>query len=578
MTDTEPRGTRLSVFGLGYVGIVSTACFAHRGHQVIGVDPDTAKVDAVNRGTSPIVEAKLPELLSEGVSEGRIRATSDVVEAIRDSDLSLICVGTPSAPDGSCDLGYLREASAQIGDALRIKEDYHVIVFRSTIPPGTTRKVLLPIIEEHSGKRAGTDFGLCFHPEFLRESTAIDDFFSPPKTVVGSVDGKSGETLGRLYEGIDEGVIYTSIEVAEMVKYVDNTWHALKVSFANEIGKISKASDIDSHAVMDIFVQDTKLNISPYYLKPGYAFGGSCLPKDVRSMTHLAKNLGIETPVLNSIIGSNQAQIGHALSLIEGAGRGSVGFLGVTFKADTDDLRESPVLPLIAALVGKGYDVKIYDPNLDLDSSLRHHMLHSRHATDDVGKLMARLPELVVDTVEEACSDVDTIVVAHSTPRFRKAAAARQDNQKVVDLVRLFGADGERERIFAAGMNDYLQKPANRDRLLEKLERWGSGGGNPGLRVLLAEDDPVMRKVVKAIVEKAGHKLDTAANGSEAVEAVRGTTYDLVFMDLSMPGMDGFEATQAIRSMSDAKRLTPIVALSALAVPEKSETYSGICW
>jgi len=577
-TRMEQEKARLAIFGLGYVGAVSTACFASCGHRVIGVDPDEAKVDVINSGKSPIVEAGLEDLLSEGVREGSISATQDIDKAVLGSDLSMVCVGTPSAADGSCDLKYLRKVSRQIGAVLARKSGYHVVVFRSTVPPGSTRKVMLPIIEMASGKRCGEHFGLCFNPEFLRESTAIADFYDPPKTVVGAFDEKSGKTLARLYAGIDDKVIFTTIEAAETVKYVDNTWHALKVSFANEIGKICQASGVDSHAVMDIFVQDTKLNISPCYMKPGFAFGGSCLPKDVRGLNHLARSLGVETPVLDSIIASNQAQIDHAVSLVERTGGHSICFLGVTFKADTDDLRESPVLPVISALMEKGHDITIFDPNLDLKASVRHHVMHSRHAKDATSRLMSRLPGLVRASVSEACDGADTIVVAHGNPLFRDAVTARQDAQNVVDLVRLFEPQGSLSKIFASGMNDYLQKPAGRDEVLDKLARWTGRRNGAELRILLAEDDPTMRKVTEAILKKAGHRVEAVSNGSLAVKALEKRHFDAVLMDISMPVMDGYETASAIRSLPGIESNTPIIAMTALAVPEQSRTYSGICW
>ncbi len=574
--DREKAG--ISIFGLGYVGAVSSACFADLGHQVIGVDPDDSKVALINAGDSPIVENGLPELLGEGVKNGLIKAINDVEKAVLNSSISLICVGTPSAPDGSCDLKYLKQVSSQIGAALRKKDEYHVIVFRSTIPPGTTRKVLLPIIERESGKRRGDDFGLCFHPEFLRESTAIEDFRNPPKTVIGSYDDRGGKVLAGLYEGVDDKVIHTTIEAAEMVKYVDNTWHAAKVSFANEIGKICRACGIDSHTVMDIFVQDTKLNISPYYLKPGFAFGGSCLPKDVRGINHLAQSLGIETPVLNSLIPSNQAQIGHALDLIERTGAKRVGFLGITFKSGTDDLRESPVLPVIAALMEKGIEVRFYDQNLNLDTSVRHHLQHSKHDQSSVDRLMAQLPGMACESAEQLCSGSDTIVISHNDPNFREAATARANDQYVVDLARVFEGRDSKAEIFNAHMNDYLQKPARSEQVLGTLKRWTRKEEGQSARVLLAEDDPVMRMVTKAVLEKAGHSIDTAENGKEALQAVSKRSYDIVFMDLAMPGMGGLEAATHIRALPGNKGSVPIIAMTAHAEPEKSSTYEGICW
>lgn len=575
-SDANVYKTAISIFGLGYVGAVSTACFADCRHRIIGVDPDAAKVEIINKGQSPIVEPGLAELLNNGVKRGRIEATSDVTYSILNTDVSFICVGTPSAADGSCDLKYLEMVSAEIGHALRTKNDYHLIVFRSTVPPGTTQKIMLPIIEEHSMKKCGEDFGLCFHPEFLRESTAIEDFHTPPKTVIGSFDQKSGELLAELYHGIDETPIMTTMEAAEMVKYVDNTWHAVKVSFANEIGKICHANDVDSHEVMNIFVQDTKLNISSYYLKPGFAFGGSCLPKDVRGINHLAEISGVETPLLKNIMASNQSQIDHALSLIQKCGDGPIGFLGVTFKADTDDLRESPVLPLIAGLLDKGREVCLFDPNLNLEASVRHHLQHSKHADDSVGRLMQKLPELVRDDIADIFKDRSTIVVSHKSMLFREAIVSRRDDQHVIDLIRLFDGNSIVDQIFDVGMNDYLQKPAHAPQLLEKVSFWT--GEMASARVLVVDDDPSIRVVSKAILDKAGHQTSEAVNGEEAMIAMKANNYDIVFMDVSMPVMDGFDATKAVRNLPGRKRSTPIVALSAHADPEESTTYDGICW
>ncbi len=573
-----PMKSRLSIFGLGYVGAVSAACFTHSGHIVTGVDPDPSKVEKIGSGRSPIVEPGLAAMLKAGVKDYRLYATDDVEAAIFATDVSLVCVGTPSAADGSCDLKYLRQVSEQIGRALREKDDYHLVVFRSTVPPGTTRKIMLPIIEKASGKTCGEGFGLCFLPEFLRESTAIADFYDPPKTVVGAFDKKSGEGLAKLYGGIDDHVIQTTIEAAEMVKYVDNTWHALKVSFANEVGKVCRASDIDSHQVMDIFVKDTKLNISSYYMKPGFAFGGSCLPKDVRGINHLAHDLGVETPILNSIISSNEAQIAHAVSLITEAGGKSIGFLGLTFKAGTDDLRESPMLAVIAALLGRGCKVKIFDPNLDIDSSVRHHIQHSSHAKDAAGQLMKTLPELMRDTPEDACDKVDTIVVSHPDPAFRNAITRRGRDQHVVDLARVFDREEGWPEMRTVGMDDFLQKPAGRSQLLEKLSQWTGKLAGGALNILLAEDDPSYAAATKAILTKAGHKVRVVENGIEALRHVSRENFDAIFMDVEMPKMTGLDATSRIRAMHGIKAATPIIALTGLAQPEKSQTYTGICW
>jgi len=569
---------RLSIFGLGYVGAVSAACFAERGHKVIGVDPDPRKTGCINAGKAPIVEPGLNDLLQRGVSRSLIEAVEDPRLAILESDISFVCVGTPSAEDGRCDLKYLKQVSHDIGEALKMKQCYHLIIFRSTIPPGTTVKIMQPIIEAVSGKKAGVDFGLGFHPEFLRESTAIEDFKDPPKTVIGGIDQRSKTLISDLYAGIDDDVLETTVEAAEMVKYVDNTWHALKVSFANEIGKICQAADVDSHDVMNIFIQDTKLNISSYYMKPGYAFGGSCLPKDVRGINHLASDYGVETPILGSIIASNEAQIAHAAAIVESTKPKTIAFLGITFKADTDDLRESPVLPLMEDLMRKGYDIRVFDQNLDLESSVRHHLQHSKHADDDKMDLMSRLPSMTYSTASEACENANTIVVSHNDDHFREILSNRRPDQKIVDLVRIFDKHQGWKDMVEAGMDDYIQKPARSANLDTKLEQWSSKRGEQSLSILLAEDDPVNAAVILALLNKSGHTTHHVETGVAAVEAVSGENFDVVLMDVSMPEMDGIEATRRIRSASNSSSSLPIVALTAHAMPEQSHTYSGICW
>ncbi len=569
---------RLSIFGLGYVGAVSAACFAERGHQVIGVDPDPRKVESINAGKAPIVEPGLNKLLELGLSRSLIEAMDNPRLAVLESDISFVCVGTPSAEDGRCDLKYLKQVSQDIGEALKMKECYHLIIFRSTVPPGTTTKVMQPIIEAASGKKAGVDFGLGFHPEFLRESTAIEDFKDPPKTVIGGIDQRSKSLIAELYTGIDDEVIETTVEAAEMVKYVDNTWHALKVSFANEIGKICQAADVDSHDVMDIFIQDTKLNISAYYMKPGFAFGGSCLPKDVRGINHLANDYGLTTPVLNSIIASNEAQIAHAEEIVENTAPKTIAFLGITFKADTDDLRESPVLPLMENLMRKGYDIRVFDQNLDLESSIRHHLQHSKHAGSSEMDLMSRLPSMICKTAKEACKNANTIVVAHNDNHFREILSDRRPDQEIVDLVRIFGQQQGWADMAEAGMDDYIQKPARFSTLEAKLAQWSGVPNNRPLSVLLAEDDPVNAAVIQALLRKSGHDVKHVETGNAAVDAVGQNKFDVVLMDVLMPEMDGIEATRQIRSASNGSERLPIVALSAHAMPEQSHTYSGVCW
>src|SRR5579884_2136154 len=357
---------KISIFGLGYVGTVSAACLAHQGHEVIGVDPIGTKTDLINRGQSPIVEADIGEIISDVVSRGNLRATSDAAEAVLATDLSFVCVGTPSQPNGNLDLRFIRRVCEDIGAALKLKEDRHVVTIRSTVLPGTVRKIIIPIMEEASGKRAGKDFGVCHNPEFLREGSAVKDFNAPPKTVIGEFDSCSGEAVAALYSMLDAPLIRTEIEISEMVKYIDNCWHALKIGFANEIGNLSKAFGVDSHKVMDIFCQDRKLNISCAYLKPGFAFGGSCLPKDLRALSYQARSHDLETPILSSILTSNDVQVRRAIGLWLTTGHKRIGILGFSFKAVTDDLRESPGIEVIEGLIGKGYDLRLYDRNVSI--------------------------------------------------------------------------------------------------------------------------------------------------------------------------------------------------------------------
>ena len=357
----------VSVFGLGYVGSVSAACFAEDGHQVIGVDVAPAKVASLNEGRSPDRGERARRAhQDEYGGNGRLRATTSTAEAVRDTDLSLICVGTPSRRNGSLDLTYLERVAEQIGEALTSKDSYHVVVVRSTVLPGTTHDAIIPALERTSGKKYGTGFGVSVNPEFLREGTAIHDFRNPPLTLVGHNYRSDAEPTQALYANVDAPLETTTIRTAEMMKYASNTWHALKVCFANEIGNVCKRAGVDSHEVMNIFCRDEKLNLSSYYMKPGFAFGGSCLPKDVRALQYRAKELDVETPVISSILTSNRLQIQRAIDEVLDTGRKRIGLLGFSFKAGTDDLRESPLVVLAEALLGKGLCLRIYDKNVSL--------------------------------------------------------------------------------------------------------------------------------------------------------------------------------------------------------------------
>ena len=426
---------RISVFGLGYVGSVSATCFAADGHSVVGVDPNATKVQLVNDGKAPVVEKDLGEMMEKMVAAGRLKAISDPAEAVMQTDLSMICVGTPSQPNGSLDVGHVMSVCREIGGALARKNGYHVVVVRSTVLPGTVRDNALPILEESSGKRAGRDFGFANNPEFLRESTAIYDFYNPPKTVIGEIDRRAGDEVERLYQSIDAPMIRTSIEVAEMVKYADNAWHGLKVAFGNEIGNICKKLSIDSHQVMEIFCRDTKLNLSSYYLKPGFAFGGSCLPKDLRALMYKARSLDLDLPVIGSVLPSNAVQIERGVNMIMEKGRKRVGFLGFSFKAGTDDLRESPQVEVIERLIGKGYDLKLYDRNVNLAKLMGANK-------DYIEKAIPHISRLMVDSVDEVLAHGEVIVVGNGDAAFADVPQRLNQDQFLIDMVRVGNTDG----------------------------------------------------------------------------------------------------------------------------------------
>jgi GDP-mannose 6-dehydrogenase len=421
---------RVSVFGLGYVGSVSAAAFAADGHDVIGVDVHQVKVDAINEGRSPIVEPGLDDMLREAVAAGRLKATTNTEEAVRATDVSLVCVGTPSRKNGSLDLTYLVRVCEQIGDVLANKPDYHVVVIRSTVLPGTTHDHVIPALEARSGKKYGEGFGVAVNPEFLREGSALRDFRHPPLTLIGHNHAADAAPARALYESIDAPLCNTSIRVAEMMKYTSNAWHAVKVVFANEIGNLCKRVGIDSHDVMDIFCQDDKLNLSPYYLKPGFAFGGSCLPKDVRALQYRAKEVDLPLPLIESVLQSNQLQVQHALDLVLETGGKRVGLFGFSFKAGTDDLRESPIVILAEALLGKGYQLAIYDRNVSLARLVG---ANKQYIEQQIPHLSSHL----CDSLDEVIAQSDVIVVGNAAPEFAEAVTRCRPDQTVIDLVRL---------------------------------------------------------------------------------------------------------------------------------------------
>ena len=420
----------ISIFGLGYVGAVSAGCLANEKQMVIGVDPNQTKVDLINNGQTPIIERDIGELISKSFQDGRLSATTSAEEAVMDTELSLICVGTPSQFNGSLDLKYVRRVCEHVGMRLKDKTTFHVVVIRSTILPGSMRSLVIPTLEETSGKKAGQDFGVCNNPEFLREGTAVYDFYHPPKTVIGESDPVSGDILASLYEKMDAPLIRTDLEVAEMVKYTDNNWHAVKVSFANEIGSICKALGIDSHKVMDIFCRDEKLNISSYYMKPGFAFGGSCLPKDVRALTYKARNLDLELPLLDSVMRSNQAHIERGLHQIMSKKKRKIGFLGFSFKAGTDDLRESPIVEIIERLIGKGYDLRLYDRNVNIASLMGANRDYIMNRIPHISKLM-------MTTMDGVLEHAETVVIGNNSSEFMDIQKKIKQDQVVVDLVRI---------------------------------------------------------------------------------------------------------------------------------------------
>ena len=421
---------KICVLGLGYVGAVSAALLAKEGHEVIGVDPERAKVDLINAGRSPIIEKDLNDIIAAEVAAGRLRASTAVEDAVRHTDLALVCVGTPSRANGGIDLKYVRRVCEQIGATLATHGGAPVIVMRSTMLPGTMRDVVVPILEKSSGKKAGEEFGLCINPEFLREGTAVHDYYHPPKTVIGEINRASGDLVARLYANLPGPMIRTDIETAEMVKYADNCWHAVKVGFANEIGSVCKALGVDAHRVMDIFCQDQKLNLSPYYLKPGFAFGGSCLPKDLRALLYKAKTLDVQLPILGAVLPSNHLQIERGVQAIVEKGKRRIGILGFSFKAGTDDLRESPMVELTERLIGKGYDLRVYDRNVSLAC------LHGANR-DYILNRIPHISRLMVPTIDDVLAHAETLVIGNAAPEFADVPRRIGEGQTIIDFVRV---------------------------------------------------------------------------------------------------------------------------------------------
>jgi GDP-mannose 6-dehydrogenase len=425
---------RISIFGLGYVGCVSAACFARNGHDVVGVDVNPAKREILMSGRSPVVEKDLDDIIAAAIKAGKLSTASSAAEAIAKTDVSLICVGTPSKPNASLDLDYVARVCEQIGAALKDKQSDHIVCVRSTMVPGSTDNVVIPSLQKGIGGTLPARVGVAVNPEFLREGTAVHDFFNPPKTVVGSASDTVADTIVSLYEGVEEAPVFkTPVKVAEMVKYVDNVFHALKISFANEIGTICKSVGVDSHDVMHIFTQDRKLNISPAYLKPGFAFGGSCLPKDVRALVYLGRSYDLNLPLLSSVIPSNDVQIDRAAEMIFRHGKKRLAFLGMSFKPGTDDLRESPLVRLIELCLGKGYDIRIYDQSVSLARLVGANKAY-------IEKEIPHISRLLSTDIDEVTAFGEVVVVGHRSAEFAAAVEKAGSERAVIDLARVFDA------------------------------------------------------------------------------------------------------------------------------------------
>ena len=455
---------KISIFGLGYVGCVGAACLAKLGHHVIGVEHTQNKVDLINAGKPTIIEAEIEDLVKEAHDKGLLEATLDYIYAVKNTDVSFICVGTPSSKEGHLNLNYIYGVARQIGEGMKEKDGFHIVAIRSTVLPGTNQKVG-EIIAEASGKERGKDFTVVSNPEFLREGTAVKDYMNPPLTLIGTDSEYAEAQFRELYKGIPGEFISTEIKVAEMMKYVNNTFHALKIVFGNEVGNICKALDIDSHKVMEIFCKDKQLNISPYYFKPGFAYGGSCLPKDSKALRTLAHDLYVDVPVMNAIDPSNEIQKKIAINIIESKGRRKVGILGLSFKAGTDDLRNSPIVDVAEALYGKGYEIHIYDKNV------RVSQLTGTNA-DFIAAKIPHLHEIITDDLDEVCNECDVLVITNKEKEFAEVPA-KYPHKCIVDLVRQFSEldyDGNYEGISWGNINGNANQGMTMERNMPTTE------------------------------------------------------------------------------------------------------------
>ncbi len=420
----------ISILGLGYVGSVMASCLAYKGHRVIGVDSNPLKVEMIDSGRSPIIEADTQQLIDDAHAGCRLHATTDVESAVRETEISFVCVGTPSCPSGKLDLSHIESVSRELGLALRTVKRFHWVVVRSTLLPGTTESVIIPGLEVASGKSAGVDFAVIYNPEFMREGTAVADFFQPPYTILGACNPDQLEPLRELYAWNSAPIFETSIRVAEMVKYASNAFHAVKVTFANELGTLAKHLGVDTQAMAEIFTADTRLNVSAAYLSPGFAFGGSCLPKDVRALGYRAKELDLRLPLLESVMPSNQEHLERAIEIVLNTDKKKIALLGLSFKAGTDDLRESPLVQLVKRLLGEGCQIKIWDPDVSLGKLGGANRQYIEKVVPHIGSLLCPDLRQVVDTAE-------VVVVGSHSAKKKMIQGYLCGNKKVVDLVHL---------------------------------------------------------------------------------------------------------------------------------------------
>ncbi len=420
----------VSIFGLGYVGSVSAACLASMGHRVVGVDVSSAKVEMIESGRTPIIEARMPELVAAGHAGCRLHATTDPKLAVRDSDISFVCVGTPSLRSGKLDLSHIEKVAGEIGSALREKKSHHVVVLRSTVLPGTTESLVIPILERASGRRAGSDFTVCYNPEFMREGSAVADFFQPPYTILGAQNAEHLARVRGLYQGLPGAVFETTITVAEMAKYVSNAFHAVKVGFANEVGTLCKHLDVDTQTVTRIFTSDNKLNISSAYLSPGFAFGGSCLPKDLRALAYKAKELDLSLPLLESILPSNAEHVERTVEIVLRSNKKKISVLGLSFKAGTDDLRESPQVQLIKRLLGEGCQLRIWDKDVSLGRLAGSNRQYIEEVIPHIGSLLST-------DLDEVVRSGEIVIIGTKSAVMSELTKLLKPGQVVVDLVNL---------------------------------------------------------------------------------------------------------------------------------------------